>query len=380
MSEIRVFSLRLSFVWLTTYPLTGPRPLLGNSVEYEKAVGRAKSGDAEWLLPWPKTHGEHFWERYLEIKNLKKIDAKQAWRHLMPLRVPSPASIETPSNVRVAMEGFCYPHALAAVGTVVITEDLPLDEMVDAAIEASQQSKYEVVWPEGSATAQLTLPSLASGVMDRWHERMFAGAGPPLAPLGDPLVVAAVLDGQGAEPGKPVDPKSDLHRALEGLCTLRPVWRIADLHPLDDSTSLKLGTKGRVTAGCLLYGLDRSRAIWFPSCFSEHLKQGERVHTVGCYSRNLTLLSLQTGSLLGLLREAADMLDSLPFWKRRLGMFANALTRNAVTCIRRLYGAEQGTYRSWSARVQIERDVETVNRMCKYFKQDLLHDSGSPGG
>ena len=71
-------------------------------------------------------------------------------------------------------------------------------------------------------------------------------------------------------------------------------WKNDALHPWDASTCLKIR---HAPLSHVLYGLDRGRAVWFPDLFT---KQG-RVHALGCYHRNLTLLSLQTESLVELM-------------------------------------------------------------------------------
>jgi hypothetical protein len=373
MSSITVSDLRLSSVWVAAFPVDAPTPQLGDNVDYRRAVKGARSGQGKWVLPWLKGHRPYFWEYYLEIKNLEGVDGVRAWKHLMPLRVPSPVKIEAPPGLRVAVEGLCYPHSVAVIVTIILNEELSLDQMVDKAVRA-HRSRYRVTWRQDRSTGRLSLRSLASQILDRLHETMFPQGAPPQPPLGQPFTVATVVDSQGAELDKPIHPQDEIHQALEGLCTLDPHWRTRPLHPLNQFTDLQFRDKGHAPPGYLLYGPGRSRAVWFPGWFQEHyedyLYEGEKLHALGCYHRNLTAVTVQTESLLALVRRAADYLDR----QDRLPFYAEALTRSAAGALGRLYGG-QGTYRSWSARAQIDPHRAVVEQMRQrlHFSDPQLH-------
>jgi hypothetical protein len=95
------------------------------------------------------------------------------------------------------------------------------------------------------------------------------------------------------------------------LCTWERFWKKANLHPLDDSSMLA-HMRRNLLPGRVLYGLGCGRAVWLPGYFRENIADGEdlraRLSFVNCYHRNLTLLSLQTASLLALIRGAAGIL------------------------------------------------------------------------
>jgi hypothetical protein len=116
----------------------------------------------------------------------------------------------------------------------------------------------------------------------------------------------------------------------------------------------------------VLYGLDRGRAVWFPDLFT---KQG-RVHALGCYHRNLTLLSLQTESLVELMCAAGAYIDAT----KPLPLAMEDLAKGAAGVLGRLYGGNQDTYQSWSPRAQIDgnRYADTINKVRQFFAMGAL--------
>ena len=94
----------------------------------------------------------------------------------------------------------------------------------------------------------------------------------------------------------------------------------------------------------IIYGLKRSRAIWFP-CYIKSV--GKKIRKLGCYHRNLTFATLQTESLVAMIRTLIkNQNDNSPDLREKV--------INATQILGLLYEGVNGTYKSWSIRKQID--------------------------
>jgi hypothetical protein len=197
-----------------------------------------------------------------------------------------------------------------------------------------------------------------------------------------------VIRGEEVDPTQPIAPMGAVHRALEALCSWHQTWKNDVLHSWDTSTCLKIRHAPR---SHVLYGLERGRAVWFPDLFSKQTSalsgvsitlpdravrvpnfftKERRVHSLACYNRNLTLLSLQTESLVELMRAAGACIDA----NKPMPLAMEELAKGAAGILGRLYGGTQDTYRSWSPRAHIDGNhyADTINKVRHFFNMGLL--------
>ena len=147
-----------------------------------------------------------------------------------------------------------------------------------------------------------------------------------------------------------VEPDSPVHRALEGLCTGSADWRDTPAPALEEQ---RLETK-RGPRAHLLLACGNGRVVWFPKAFEPVQARQTRL---GCYHRNLTLLSLQVESLLGLVQLGHH--DLATRRAVRSGPLQDIVVLAAQE-LGRLYGRTAKTYRSASAPAQIDAAGRTA--------------------
>lgn len=368
---IRVTELRLSFVWFEPFPGgAGALSSLADPKAYQNAFLGARRGAKAFKLPWRNLLGQHFWEYYLEKAVLDQVAWEKAWKSLIPLCPPSlPKAKKPPAPYyRVAVEGFLYPHGVAASVIMVLKEDMALANAVERAMEARHTKIFDLTWPD-KTTTQGSLEDMGKLVLDFLRTTALGSSARRESPLAEPFSVATAVDGSVPDPATPNPSNGDVHRALEALCSFHPLWRINTLHPLDETTCLRFKDKGFMPDGHLLYGLERSRAIWFPGYFSRI--QGRRIRKLGCYHNNLSLVSLHTESLVSLMRRASEFIRH----HRSMSLDLEKLVRSAAGTLGRLYGGiEEKTYRSWSPRRQMEdgKSLGVIDQVRDFFGMSKL--------
>ncbi len=354
---IMVRRLRVSLLWARSYA-DPAASALGSWPRLQTALGAARAGGGLWALPWVGGAPQHFWERYLEVRSLdaaEQVDSKCAWRHLMPLRVAALARVERGQDgVRVAAEGLAYPHGAAAIVTLYLPGPLPLADAVDAARRA-RQTRRTVCWLRDSTRLTCTALELGARLLDRVAavaRGAFLG-GPPRPPFS----VATVVDVEQAPIDKAVPSGHAVHRALHGLCTWRRFWSKEAPAPLGPDTKLEPMRGESSTPADLLYAQRSARAVWFPGCASEHRDVDRRLHTLGCYHRNLALASLQTASLLSLAHWAYAFVHA---GNATIPQASQGMVCLAARILGRLYGG-RGCYATRSVRQQIEPSRAVVD-------------------
>ena len=162
---------------------------------------------------------------------------------------------------------------------------------------------------------------------------------------------------------------------LTGKCELVHIlcrfnsYAITSIYNADAGLDVaKVSIKKSAPTSHLVYGTRRGRAVWFPELF---LSADEGVQSLGCYHRNLTLLSMQIESLSGLLAEVDRRITQgkvLPQGVVQCAKQAARLLETLYNGKDATYG-EEATYRSGSARAQLERNdlVPIINRVRHYF-------------
>ena len=401
MDAIRVKELRISLVWMETTPSLvraapppdAPLRALGRAGTYQQAFDASRTREGRLEPPWPKRkegkRGEHyFWYHYLEKNAPDQVKAARLWGNLVPLRSRVGASVSevvvppgsgrttraAPARavVRLRGEGFHYPHGVGLIVTMTIKGDLALRDAVGTAVRARTRPLYEVDWNDGTI-GQLTLDAFAEHALERLRADTFGPAAPAGARHSTPISIATLISGSGPMATERVIDQGDVHRVLEALCGWSESWRHDQLPPL---TGRELRRKKHAPPGHLLYGSARARAIWYPEWFTST----DTLHKLGCYHRNLTLLALQTESLLELVQLALRERE-----KGNRSATLDELIRGVVGLLGRLYGRGgngwvDSTYQSWSARKQIDSSsiLDEIDKFRAINGMQPLHRAVAP--
>ena len=84
---------------------------LRKSEQYRQAFENALAGrDPNGLeVPWYKRKKQFFWKYYLAGPALERVSGRQAWEHVVPLRVKLPLTVKDWKKGIVTVEGFYYP-------------------------------------------------------------------------------------------------------------------------------------------------------------------------------------------------------------------------------------------------------------------------------
>lgn len=370
---IKVNDLRISWIWTETFPelVVNPPKLksrwgnLASDLEYNPLFKNPHTQLDPLSLPWDTSSPKriHYFWRYYLGKDCARVPPEEAFKRLVPFRGFRSARVKTPwASGKLMMEAYYYPHGVALVITVHIRNDLLLDDMVDRAVEAAQGATFDVIWADASSDA-LTMPQLATKAMDGLRSFVYGPNTLQGTPSSKPFTVATVVRGSGVDKDAPNTDKDNVHRALEGLCSWHATWKDDVLHPLAERA---VGIR-HAPVSHLLYGLTRSRAVWFPASFLELHKQRS---SLACYHRNLMFASLQTESLAGLMMLAHDWYQNrAPVYPMSGSM--ELLVESAAEILGRLYAGDTRTYRSSSPAVQIKDNnwVNTINYVRSVFGQ-----------
>lgn len=358
-----VEELRVSFTWFETNPdliagrsASGAVWTLGTEQGYKDAFEEASSGQGLLLPPWhigergiPRGRN-HFWEAYLKApdEDLSRVTWESAQRLTMPFRCPSGLKVKKPDRgLSVRFQLFVYPHGSAVVAWVELDcgkGSMELAAAVDRIVTVRSET-LTATWDDGTVVTG-RLHDLARAIFGRMRTaRLGDDEAQSLGPA-EPFSVAVVVRGSGVDPGTPIEEFGPTHRALNGLCRFDERWDSRKPSPLAEAT---LAAEGSI--GAALYRTRRGRAAWFPETFE---KDATKACKLSCYSRNLTMLSMQIEAMRGLVAWASGQLSQpgsqgLPAFETRTTEAANALVR--------LYGTPNGpvvdTYRSRSATAQI---------------------------
>lgn len=379
---IGIDELRMSFVWLEYTPaLMVPgaegftMAALGRRASYwgmfEQAQ-EARNGPGTLKVPWPPSKGRYihrFWSYYLELGRLPLVDveADDAWIHLVPLResIKSRVTIQPPAGSaylprmkRVTVEGYHYPHAIGVVVTLEIETNAQFAGAVDGAVSLRNAARYQLEPPQEPLEPlqeAYVLDALGAHLIKRQRDKTLKPGTRPGRTIGNPLSIVTVIKGSAGQ----TRPKSkgQIHRALDGLCTWNTNWRMANLHKLAEC---RLDPIDKDTPFRLLYGTDKGRAVWFPDAFEAR----GVTHLLGCYHKNLTMLSLQVESLIAM----SLIADSYLTTGRLMPPSMEDLARRSVIMLDRLYKGES-TYKSKSAARQIvdSGHLGAINNVRKTF-------------
>jgi hypothetical protein len=390
----RVREVRLSFVWFESWgniwSVAQPIAMefLSSADGYGKEFDQMISETVKTVLagqeisksraeataltpPWPFKKPEHqhrFWLHYLGKRPIE-IDGKTALSKLAPFRTGFPATIRAQDKwIAPIADGFIYPHGFGLLLTVRLFFDRgpwPKDGVqtgvaVRNSLLACDEQLYEVT-SSGTKWAPAKLFTLADKLLDNLHHRVLGLQAGPGNRIKLPFTVAAVIRGDADSIDTAPPEMGDIHRMLQGLCSLSNSWENDKLFPYKEA---KLRVRRSEPEGHLLYHTSRGRAVWFPASFTR-ISAFNR--SSGCYQRNLTLLHLQTEALLQALASRQHLLDT----GVKVPDFLAQIAKDAAEQLSEIYSSSDATYQSSSARAYLD---ETPSQ--KKLVNDALADYG----
>ncbi len=300
-SQPVILDFRLSFVWTET--LLGllnqalkPKPsfeFLIQKSSYEQLfrdVQQSGPSDNGLNVPW-KGSREHFWNFYLPGSAGGEVSGKQAWEHLVPIRTKPQLKVDKWQKGQPVLEGFYYPHGVAAVCTFHCQGRFAPTEVRDLAYSIRYDQLFTVTAADKQQT--LTLDKLAATALDVLRATAVepgGQAGQRRDPF-KPFTLLTVVKGQGVDPTQPFPQGTPVHQMLDALC----YWPPASTAPPSafDKATLPL-YKRDAAAGSAMFAGQRGRTIWFPDKFT---LQKQKVSSLNCYHRNNLRGAMQVDSL-----------------------------------------------------------------------------------
>lgn len=361
-ADLRVEDLKLSFIWVETIPEplfagkspAAPLSFILNEEDYVRAFELAllDHGPGESSLPWKEPMGRNFWRTYLGWRSrTEPVPGKAAWKLLTPFRARFPFFLNPPVwwPGKMYLEGFVYPHAVAAVFSAeVVNAHWTLDELVEKGFMVHGDKPLELITRDKPES--LFLHAIAGRCLDALRAR-FASLPRGAAPA-DPLTTLTVFRLSGPDAHTPVESGGPIHQALAALTSWKagyPNFR------LDALPSHCLRPRSDDVAGHFVYARRRARALWHPiHPVADEQKNQRQSKTPQCYHKNLVYASMQVESLCGLMDATARMMRDSSF--NRASYEYRACVTNAARVLGPLYGGGRDTYRSRSIRAHIDEN------------------------
>lgn len=314
-------------------------PAIHRELGYQAAFDAATGGSSQLQRPWLVADDDvkersHFWEYHLG--DLRTVEAGKAWRLLVPLRRQIDGAVScTHPGVRARLEVFFHPFGSSTLATVVVSGERSVAEAVDEVV-AARKEPVAALRSSGPGARTTTIEHLVDDVQTRTRdERSTASTSAPT----EPMVITTVVQGAGIDSQVPLVEGSEEHRAIAALTGTDRAW--AQLQPRSLAKS-RIDAKG--SAGSVLYRQRRGRTVWMPHLFGSPAPSRE----LGCYHRNLTMLSMYIDSLVALCRWGHEQSST-----KGIPAVAASPVREAANALGRLYGFSD-TYRSRSATAQID--------------------------
>jgi hypothetical protein len=360
-----VTDFRLSFIWVepifsvvtgAAKPNAGFDFLLAEqpySLQFDPAL--RSPGSTSLDVPWQGRSRQFFWKFYLGGGGLEQTSALHAWSHFVPLKSKLPFVARNKNFKTVSLETFFYRHALALLITCRFCGQLPLADAAQLAYTVKEGSeKFEVQQNGVPSPSPLDIESLAKNILAHMRESVLGKTAQP----GEPRDVFTVFTVVSADPFTPFQAGGPVHRALHTVTEWPPDPVTSKLFLESDIT---IPIKHATADGSILVGRQRARAVWFPGLFS---MKNKLKPSLGCYHRNQCFSAMHVESLCAFVRCTMDMINAgTPFYKLKSPHKASAM--DAKERLEELFVADsqtQNTYRTSSARVQIEQnDLKRLN-------------------
>jgi hypothetical protein len=381
MEEYRIHDLRLSLIWNENLPnlLKNNIPsgvnlsFLGDQVEYVSTFNQIQKREVQkkviegLQLPWPPHTGtNNFWSYYLETRIPGHIHKSTIWKKLVPFyHKIDDFNIDTPSWLqgRLVFQSYIYPHSFALIISIILNQSLSLtlEDAVAMAFHVRRTGRFQVTSSNHPTPKMLSLDEIAREGLQLLREYILGPNAPPHEwSVKPPFSVVTVIQGSGGS--KNIVPGHKVLCFLDALAR----WPTYDWDdpPPQHIPGINLNDKIRVNEGYvgdLLHITPRGRVVWYPKHF---LKKIGRINKLSCYHTNLNMLSMQIDSLGSLILNAAQEIN-IGNPPPPSSFYETCIKRAAIN-LSLLYlggGSEKRTYRSWSAKRQIEQNnyLEAIN-------------------
>ena len=368
-----ILDFRLSFIWTET--LLGllnkalkPKPsfeFLTQSSSYEqlfREVQQSGPSDNGLDVPW-KGSREHFWNFYLPGSAGGQVSGKQAWEHLVPLRAKPSLKVDKWPNGQLILEGFYYPHGLAAVCTFRCQGRFAPEEVRDLAYSIRYDELFSVTVADKQQ--DLSLTNLARKALDGLREAAVESGDQPgrrRDPF-EPFSLLTVVKGEDVAPTQPFPQNGPVHQMLDVLSYWPPV-RTASPTAFDKAT-LPL-YKRDAAKGSAMFAGKRGRTIWFPDKFT---LRKQKVSSLNCYHRNNLRGAMQVDSMGAFVAstvaqlQTGTQLSALTFAHTKRLQAACDRLAELFNCADRTK-SERVTYRSVSLKEQLrQNDLADLNTL-----------------
>ncbi|GEM_PF-3393988 len=359
-----------------------------NETDYNAAVKAQNRAFEDFVrtqngltLPWPwreAKYQHHFWQRYLKLQAPNTLDGEKAWQFAVPLRSDIPYRVQADwLPGRLTFDAFYYPHGVALmIMARLICPPKQAEgesgwappELVEQASRVRQTGRYTIL---NANVSPLSLDELAAYLMDALRKNLWGESAPPAAPY-NPFLVTTAIRGSEIDLQQPVVQDSEIQRALHSLCYMEG-WFQGNLAALENAR-LAVRNRRAAQASSILYGTSHARVVWFPDNMIS--PSGKNQHLLGCYHRNLALLSLQTIMLC----HAVRLFDERPNPNAAPPQSLLTLSRAAAGKIGLLYGAHDDTYKSSNPRRYIDDNhlKPLLDRVRRAHRMDALSHQPYP--
>jgi|GEM_PF-3061771 len=358
---MKIDQLNISFIWTRTFfhlfnettASSAPFGFFAGYSDYRNKFAELSSGTSQLTLPWgDKTAKTNwFWKYYLGTDPHRTEPLKFAnlgWNNLVPFRksmkrdVMLPWSDPSGNDSEVSLEGFFYRHGVVLVCTLRLRKCENLDDAVNKALEARYQSVFTIRSTSGSGQT-CTLTALCEDCLD---ELCMDAVQSREGNDDQPFSISAVVSGDSGYQGTTVSQGSPIHKALDGITSWDSSWQTMVLPEL----SANVIPIKKQQSGDVLYGHEKSRALWVPRLFVQDATK-QKNYALGWYYRNLVMASVQARSLSAFLVNTNQQ-TSL---NGRLKDHAR-IARDILLKLQNSVG--KSTYRTRSLKVQIENDSD----------------------
>jgi hypothetical protein len=378
--KLTVEKFKFSMIWVESNaylmgdpsPVPAPMGFLGERTSYSckfDQLQHAKPKPIEPRQPWDNPKGQLFWKYYLEKDDLSTLEGSKAWRFLIPFREKVPINVTMPGlEANTVAEMFLYPYGMGLVITITCEKRMGLTQLVEHAYSLKKNDKFIAQWDTGS-TENVRMSGLAEACF-KYIRKILTGSDTPNGNVGiTPFTVFTVIKGRGVDSTSSLADFGEEHRILEAVTEWPPLWEKAFLLPLNSG---RIPIASYSPASHILYGRKRGRAIWFPAAFTERRRES---CSLSCYHRNIVLASLQVESLCSLATMTAHELKNGN--SNTLRIMHRECARLAVGILGRMYGGNDNTYRSMSAKYQIQQNrYDTdINLVRNHFNMVDLNSS-----
>lgn len=378
---------RLSLLWNVSFPTLlndnmptdAPLAALGRASSYGElfddllanpTLARRPHNNAPALeLPWPAKGTHWFWCRYLEANPIRRVRGAYAFYSLIPLRRheslvrglttgnidghPQAALLQQAHLEQISGEAWFHPHMASFAINITVKGQFTPIQMAEVCLILRRDRLFQ--FPGQSK--EWKLDELAAQTLDKLLQEAVGPTHAAPVPPVTPFTIVTVLEGDSDDLNNAVTDGDEVHTALEIITQWR-TGRMGKLAHGDISHDPDHGATSTISGG-LLFGHERSRAVWDPSRFTVYGGT-----SLSCYHRNLLVGTMQTEALLTFTK-----LDSELILNNQRPRGFRDCEDTTLKRIIALYHADRQTYRSASLRHFIAAHPlrPSVNAIAEYL-------------